>query len=521
MKKNALPSINLKKILLLFTSVVVLVTVVLLIALTNSSDEIYKPDISSDLTGNETVTDVAIYVFDGEGMIVVSIGNEPAYLIDGWLSNWDQSLTGCRAAVLSDFNPEEGGTLWFIDDTGSSLIAHGVFLAIMSDSGDGVAFLTEVDIDDNSATLSLYNATTGAVNKITENFALRTGSEGISLSPDGQSVGFIQGTDISALDTIGYISINGGEPIPLGKNTRPLAIADNGRFTYYAHLTGTGDERFWTLVVKSDEGNTELVNNWSWSELILNIDFSEALFFDNDRVYLSRDGRQGEAVGVTGLRDIIIPHGTPTINRIDPVTVLGTPSFDNIALVGQDAFIHIGEGHEIAEISGLHDTVYTAMMTGDGNWLLYVDDSRHVIRINPSRPDDGQSEHGEYVSDIRASNDGSTIYYLDHYMQLWTVRNLSEHELIANNVSPHFFVPSHNGDRVFFLVDHCWEMGGTLYTSVNGGEAARIESGLNVRNILTTPSGAFFVTTEGVLYRSGIDGIFSLFASEINTWGMW
>ncbi|MCL2425107.1 MAG: hypothetical protein FWD05_02100 [Oscillospiraceae bacterium] len=463
-------------------------------------------------------SDGFISMFTDRSNVIISQGVADVQEIAGSLRGWEASLDGSRAAALAGFSASGiGGELWFVDASGSRMIEDDVVLFLISDTGEGVLYMADYDIENSTASLFLYNSLTGTTDKIAYDIAAWAGLEAASISPDGRTVVFMRGTDRPELEIEGFVSINGQEPVSLGESTFPLAVADNGAYIYYMRFVDM--ESGWSLYVRNDMGETELMTSWLRENLLLSNDRSVAIIPVSDGAYISRSGSIPETLGVGALRNVVVPNGMPTRDLFAGITVFAVAAFENTAIIGNEGFIFIESNGEMRAIAGHHEFIHAAFISGDGDSLLYLNNEWQIVKHDMSVPDFNRTVYGSDVLDFVASYDGTIIHYIDHSNQLWTLGVSAEPTMIASNVSEHHFVVSHDGNIVYFLVNHCWELGGELYMSTGGGDAVRVDAGTNVVSIWTAPSGAFFITADNALYRSGADGVFTLIHSQIDTWG--
>jgi hypothetical protein len=160
--------------------------------------------------------------------IVIQPPGKEKTTIEGLMMHGEFSLDNSKVAfiVVEDDNYGGGGTLYIADEKGAKRIADDVYKMTIASSGEGVAFVQEVDGD--VGTLCLYKG-----GKTTTISADVSAYNRLSISPDGSVVGYTVYDDVE-YETIGYFY--DGKQKELGKDVIPVAISNGAKHVYYQKM---------------------------------------------------------------------------------------------------------------------------------------------------------------------------------------------------------------------------------------------------------------------------------------------
>jgi len=503
---NMLKAIPLKKVLTIaIPTIVVIAALIIGLSMIGGS-------------GGSTVRS-SITWFDRDGDTVVSINNNARIILDGSVDTALTSIDGSKTVMLVKDRGESEGTLWFLSASGSARIAEYVLAFRLSDSGNGVAYITDYNSRKDVATLYLYDTSAKKGVKITEDAAYPGYGDlsGVCISPNGKSLGYTGDFNVNSYKYSGYISIDGKAPEKLGEYMVALAISDGGRYLYYLKNNADGDDR--SFHVRSGNSDNRLISGFDGSSgLLFNRDYSQVLFEHQGKSYLSRNGGEREKIGGSTITGFLTPRGTQ--RRYVPgevyLSVIGIDNLINQVAYTSEGLVYINGGLEANRISSSDDYKYSAVISSNGKTLLYLNNSGHLSAIDPTDPNAERREVARNVERFVATSDAKTIYYVNDEQTLLCIKGNGFPAKISEDVSYRYLVMPFNSKNAFFLTDYSEKHGGELYYSVNGGIRIKVPGGSDVVDLWSTPANLFFQNYDGEVFRSGGDEKFSLFADDID-----
>lgn len=400
--------------------------------------------------GKYTAREHNMLFFAGEGKTEVFSGGRTLTL-DGELGAYAVSLDGAKAAVMTGESGDR--TLWYINDMKALKIARKVYTFILSDSGDGVAYVSDVG-KEFVGTLNLYRDGQSAI--VADGNVISY----YCISPDGKTLGYSYKSNDT---TFSYLW--NGKNTELTQNDAPICVSDGGKYVYFIRYRGS-DYSFWVKKGRKEERLCELAPD----VLYLNRDYSQALYAKNARCRISRDGGEGTAVG-EDMKALLLP--------------------DNVqVLLKQTMLLHLDRGgwplnHSVVGLKSFVDTLYSG---ADGS----------LLRISK------RFESEPLVRDLdavegRLSADGKTAYYVkgNALYRIDTVEIGANPIRLALDTRTFAFL---NGGAVCYRTDD-----GDLYY-MKDAEPKKIASGVGTSLAVPEGSKRVFYTVGGELYRSDSGG---------------
>ena len=464
------------------------------------------------------------------GELVISADNSAKFSISGELHSYQLSIDGSKAVALTDFSNRNGGILWFVAATGATRIADDVFAYQLADSGDGVVYFTDYHSDDYYALLYLYDTSSKKATHITDD-AYYDGSgamPGVSISPNGKSIGYVTDYDIRNYEFTGYIRIDGKNPEKLGDETYAVAISNGGRHIYYCRMDMRNNQA--SFHIRTARDDNRLAPNTNSISIILNADYSEIIYTVRDytvredsderqeelRTYISRNGSERERIRDFVIRSLLTPQGTPTRaykNVFSDITVVGLSSFSSFVAVTDSGLAYVSVSNNLFSnaIPGSTGNVSRAQISSDGKTLYYINNSNRLSSIDPTVAGAERNEIARNVYSFTLSGDGRSIYYVNDDAELYHVRSNGSQTKVADDVQYDRIVASSSGNRVFFLVEYSYDRGGELCYSNNGSRRAKVAGADDVLRLWSTPTNIFYLTRDQELYRSNGDERFTRF----------
>lgn len=451
------------------------------------------------------------FLADGD-RIIVSGNNNAKFIIDGEYFSEQCSLDGSKAVVLTDYDNEYGGTLWFVTPSTYYRVADDVLNYILADSGNGIAFQTDYDRRHGVAMLYLYNVSSKSASKITEDAKY---SEGICISPNGRTVSFISDLDDADDNFYGYVSTDGKASERIGQNTYAVALSDGARYMYYIKVTDGSR----SLYVRSGQNDNRLITDLGpYYRLMLNRDYSQAVFNMDDKAYITINGGERERIGGKSISRFILPRGTQQGGNQSRVTVYGIRNFANNVVINDDGLAYINRDFDANKINSSSDHAWYATISDNGRILLYINNNGHLSSIDPTQPNAERVEIGRNVETYVASNNAKLIYFVNSDDELFCVKGNGAPFKISDDVysGDGYLDMSYNGKMVFFLVDFSnRRYAGELYYSNNGGGRTKVAGAGEVRGIHITPTNVFYMDTDNAIYRSNGNERFALFIDDL------
>ena len=374
--------------------------------------------------------------------IVIQPPGKEKTTIEGLMMHGEFSLDNSKVAfiVVEDDNYGGGGTLYIADEKGAERIADDVYKMTIASSGEGVAFVQEVDGD--VGTLCLYKG-----GKTTTISADVSAYNRLSISPDGSVVGYTVYDDLE-YETIGYFF--DGKQKELGKDIIPVAISNGAKHVYYQKNGKLYVQKGDNTDTKVSLGEYRFITafNKDLSELIFTADTSNGY-----RSYISRNG--GEKERLPGeITDILLPAGT-----IRNEHVLGINSFaDTYYLTYDDDVYHINGKYESRKVLS---NAYEPQLSIDGKTIFYQDYD-NIEKINGSKESAEAVELVEEdVYSFVVTGDKDAIYYITYDGELYYQKGKGKPVLVDNDLSSDRFA-LYMGNKLFYVSDE------ELYVSTDG-----------------------------------------------------
>jgi hypothetical protein len=455
----------------------------------------------------------SIYAFYDYEKVYALIDNKTKVTIEGELHSHNRSIDDKAGIMLVDYE-EYGGNLWYVSASGNFKIDEDVYAYKLSDSGNGIIYLTDYDYNNDKATLYLYDITSKKREKISDEVLYYGNGNNFTatISPDGKSVSYTTFTDEYADDSVGYVKINGGATKELGKNIYVVAISDGGKYIYYLKNSSNST----ALYVKSGKNETKLVSDFSnSSSLILNKDYSQIIFNNDGKAYISKNAKDKEKINNSEINYLILPQYPQfTFSRESGayIYVYGVHSFENTyANAGSQTF-YIDNKLEFTRISGAN-SAYDRVISADGKKMYYITSSNNLKVFNSTDKDEKEENIAEDVIRFVITKDEKTIYYVNTDYELWGKKGNKKAEKIADDVSEYYLALSPNSNKLFFLADY--GNYGELYYSNNGGKKIKVAKADEVRQVESSVTGIIYWTVDGDVFRSTGNEKFELFQKEV------
>ena len=511
--------------------VIIVAAVILIPMIFSSSIDMRKDDIS---------------IFSVGDQIYISGNNKSKFTIDGRLGHWDMSIDGSKAALMvyhDDVSDNRGYSiydLWFVTTTDAYLIAYDVEWFILADSGNGIVYFTDPVFDDDyhsyilEMQLHLYDTSSKRETYSTylyeeqgENYYEILDVDdgfGFAISPDGKSVAFISGNDTGDNGFSCYVSIDGKSATKLEDMAFPIAISNGGKYIYYVKEV---DSYNWSLHVRSGGNDVRLESGASnLFGIMFSKDYSEMIYgsvWDSEgRSFISRNGNQRERIGGNLINDILVPNGAQSKSAYDVGTVYGVSSFsDFVAYSDEEGLAYYNDRLQPTKIPssmiiryflGIPSGYYDAQVSNDGKTLYYLDDSNRLWKVDLTSPNAERTRIATNVENFYAANDGKSVYYITERDELFFAGSSGDSVKVASDV--YGATISYSDNSLFFLSEYRSNRGGDLYYIDSKQRMVGVVGAYDVIGVWCTPTGAFYGTVDGEIYRSNGNDKFTLFCED-------
>lgn len=464
--------------------------------------------ISSMFKGSNTYAKKnSIDVFYDYDNIYAMIDNKTKVTIEGDLQSHNRSIDEKAGIMLVDYE-EYGGKLWYVSASENFEIDEDVYAYKLSDSGNGIIYLTDYDYNNDTATLYLYDIKSKKREKITDEVIYYGNGNNFTaiISPDGKSVSYSTYTDED--DFVGYIKINGGNTKELGKNINVIAISNDGKYIYYVKSTSNST----SLYVKSGKNDNKLVSDfYGNSSIILNKDYSQIIFNNDGKSYISKNGKDKEKINNYETNYLILPQYPQVAFSLEYgayIYVYGIKSFENTYANSGSQTFYINNKLEFTRISGANSSL-DRVVSADGKKLYYVTNSNSLMVFDSYSKKEKEKNIADDVMRFVITQDEKTIYYVNNDYELWCKKGNKKAEKIADDVSEYQLALSPNSNKLFFLAD------GELYYSNNGGKKIKVAKADEVSFVESSATGIMYWTIDGDVFRSTGNEKFELFQKEL------
>jgi hypothetical protein len=479
-------------------------------------------DFSSSVYG--TVSDMLI--LEAEESTVIVFDNGSTGRIEGEHRESTFSLDGRTAAVLvnKDRNGNDWhdwhswqnistGTLYYINSSRDIIkVSDDVNGFVLSDSGNGIAYWKNLDINFDIAELYLFNGSESALIHIE---AVYSGWDNIAVSPDGRTV-FYLGDEEDRI--VSFISTDGGKGERFREDIewiQPIAIADNAQYLYYV----IGYERF---VVQKGIGAEEVrlcpsFGGGSGRTVFFNRDYSQVVVNTGGDARISINGEDSHRFSNVGVEYFIVPDNGQ-IRGISSGNgrVYGFTDFRNKVFCGEDSGLYLLNNDLVRGRFAFN--AHNITLSNDGKMLYFKSGNF----LNAASAVNAEAEWVGIASNINhyVLGRGGFIYYIDSQNNLIRTRAVENFEAVkvAENVDRDSLTASGNG-TVYFVTDYSYlRNGGTLYFTTDA-TPRKIKD--EVERVFSIDTNVYYFTNmdaSGInrdIYRSPGNGRFNKIAEDV------
>jgi predicted nucleic acid-binding Zn-ribbon protein len=298
------------------------------------------------------------------------------------------------------------------------------------------------------------------------------------LSPDGKTVAYVAEYDATD-DFKGFYSVNGKEPVEVGKEKRVFAISDKAKYVYYTDV-----DRIYVMKKNKEE---KLANDVRYVEVLMNADNSEMLFFNEDKTYITVKGGEKKKVAGDELNTVILGDDAAYFEQelrkeSGDITVsyTGVDTFEG-KLFYSDATDEIFYMMKKFDTEKIASSAYQYKLSDDGESLVYNNYAEIVKVTKFNKGGEKQTLFGGmFVDAMYTDGDLKHIYFTNLEDELYYVKK-GEEKKIADDVTS--VKVSADGAYCYYVVDK-----EDLCYSKNGGKE---------KEILTVDDGTASCTKQG------------------------
>jgi len=443
--------------------------------------------------------DMSVFKSEDKTFIIATGGKVKTLnvIIDGIA---DISLDMNKAAFLADVDSENGGDLYYAAGSKKPVkAASGVYGYRLSDSGGGIAYITEYDRSAKTAVLNLYDTKSKKSSVIDKNLYFDGGRGRIILSPDGKTV-FYQRYDAAAEEFTAYISVKGAKAEKFGERVYPVGVANGAKYIYYVENRDDNSAFYIKKGVKADKSK---LGEADYNCCFFNRDYSQVIISTYDAAYVSVKG--GEKIKITGgVSDILTADNILyRYNNDGNSYVYDLSGFKNAVYIsGTDVYMMKGGKFEKTSVV---KGVFNTRLTRDGKWLFYVDGSGNLKRASVKNTDaDKLTVTKNFGNEYAITKDGNSVYYINKEKELFLKKATADGDgkKVDDDVNGKLVIA--DSGKAFYLKEFSNSSGGLLY-SASGAKKKKIKEG--VGELWSSGTSVFFSINMGDkyydVYRSG------------------
>ncbi len=364
-----------------------------------------------------------------------------------------------------------------IDDvTGILVSQRGDTVVYFSDCENVTYHNTTYGYDDyiKVGTLNLYDVKKKSNVEIAEEVVV----DSAVLSPDGKTVAFVAEYDATD-DFMGFYSVNGKEPVEVGKEKRVFAISDKAKYVYYTDV-----DRIYVMKKNKEE---KLANDVRYVEALMNADNTEMLFFNEDKTYITIKGGEKEKVAGDELNTVILNDDAAFFEQElrkergnITVSYTGVDTFEGKLFYSSanDEIFYMKDKYETEKIAS---NAYQYKLAEDGESLVY-NNYGEIVKVTKFNKG-GEKEtlfSGDFVDSMYTDGELKHIYFTNLEDELYYVKKGKEKK-IADDVTS--VAVSEDGAYCYYAIEK-----EELCYSKNGGKE---------KELLTVDDGTVTCTKQG------------------------
>lgn len=366
--------------------------------------------------------------------------------IDNNVGNVIFSLDRTKAVALTLMtSTESAGDLYLIDvEDGIQILDYNVFHAVLSLDGNGVAYYK--DYNEESGTASLYYRKGKETAVIEENMPIIMADLGLTISPDGNTVGYYVNDGVKGA---GYISVKGKSGELFGEYRNIIALSDQANYVYYVKKDQRGRSRLDNLYVKYHKRDSKLYGSDEYIDgIYFNQDYSEVIINHEDGTFRSVEGRDKDKLA-DGSLYVTLPRLAQSVSE-DGYLVYGLKHFESKFYHGEEMLYYLNDDNTMKQIAR---NVESVKISKDLKTLIYLDNQSNLNwskELDKSKLDFAKIHATSGLHDYLITDYGDYIYYLKDD-ELYQVKPGEKGKRVSSEVSAFLQL---SGDTLYFLYDY-------------------------------------------------------------------
>ena len=414
----------------------------------------------------EYKTEQNLLVFSDQLETQIFSGGKKSVTINGLCNEYTYSMDGKQVALKMDADDYGYADLWYCNKDKTDNVDNKVYSFVFSADGNKIMYLKDCDYYNYVGDLYIYD-----IQSEKSKLVAKKAHTDYAISPDGKSMAYTSDIKTNSSGLIesftGYVVVNGGEAIALDKNQFAFALADDGKYIYYAQ-TDDEDSSKTILYINNGKTDKKIGSFDPLCPIYLNIDNSEIMFVKSGATYICANGGDKQKVSDLPLCSIITPAHTQYLASASysvDATVIGVSSLAKQIVASGDSYnggttlTYLQSDGKTVDLYDFKDYYYMYDMSlmPNGKSLYYLNDTGKIVCYDDYR-DTGKSPRkirgDKDITYFVVMPDQSAIYYVDTENTLWVQRGEKDPEEIASNVGTYSIRVSYDGKGVYYISDY-------------------------------------------------------------------
>lgn len=424
------------------------------------------------------------------------------------------------AAALTVEDGEEL-PLYAIRNGNVTLVCENAGQFQLSMYGDTIAYYTDVDAGDGTASLYLYDIAKDESTLIQKNIPYEKSEDmSVTMSPDGNTIAYVSLLDYEEEAVLVKVSSDGGVPVELGRNEVAFAVSNHADYLYLG-TTDSITDGDWTLYVRHNDKETTLLEDAdasTFGTFRFNADLTQALLSMDGRTIYSDRGGEPQRLFTDSIRDVVADANLIK-GDYGTVDILGWKSFAKKVYLCSKAdgtLYYLDRDLDTERIDKGISSAYIGAkdvaLYDNGSSVVYISEEGELLMAELSGGDPKEIARGDTVDALFVSQDGKVLYFVNDYDELYCIKNGKPSEHIADDVDADAAAFDGKTHDFYFVSDNADE-DGVLYLSANGAKKEKVTGGSGVYAILSDSCGLLFCKHADL--EDGLDDLYELGGSKL------
>jgi len=468
--------------------------------------------------GDQLVTSRMLYARDEENFYLIDgKGNKATFEYE---SAEEIHFSADRSAAALTVDDDEEFPLYAIRNGTVTLVCENAGQFQLSMHGDTVAYFTDVDTEEGTASLYLYDIRKDTSTLVEKNVAYFDSEDmSVTMSPDGRTLAYASQVDYEKGTVMMKLSSDGASLVQLGRNEVVFAVSNHADYLYLGTFDNLSDTE-WTLYVRHGDKETTLAedqNPQNFGTFRFNADMTQILLSIDGKTYYSSRGSEPERLFPDSISDIV---ARANLLKADSGTidVLGWKTLTGKVYLGSKSngtLYYLGRNLDTERIdkgiSRAYISAQNVKLTNNGSSVAYISEDGELLSSGLSGSDPKEIARGDTISALFVSQDGKLIYFVNDYDELYCIQNGKSSTHIADDVDLGACAFNQSTHTFYFVTDNGDE-DGVLYRSANGGKKEKVTGGGGVYDILSDSCGLLFLKHADLDEK--LDDLYQLTSSD-------